>query len=86
MNRIAIPAIKSVAAESGVRARNFVAGRIANTFAALRNFVEINFVELLSISGVAASASLSDITLAITITIITRAFKRPNGTVPAAHT
>ncbi|VWC03233.1 hypothetical protein BLA24064_04928 [Burkholderia latens] len=85
MNRIAIPAIKSLAAESGARASHFVAGRTANTFAALRNFVETNFIALLGIAGVAASASLAEIALTIAITIITRTFRRPSGTLPAAR-
>ncbi|RQR24052.1 hypothetical protein DIE23_34215 [Burkholderia sp. Bp9143] len=85
MNRFAIPAIKSVAAEIGARASKFATGRVANASAELRNLVTANLVEVLSVAGGAASVSLTDITLTIAIAVITRIFKRLNGTLPAFH-
>ena len=83
MNRIATSALKSAANEIGGAVRKLVTRPVRNTFEQLQNFVAANLIEVLSVAGGAASASLTDITLAVAIAIVARTFKRLNGTLPA---
>ncbi len=83
MNRIASPAIGSVAAALDERASKVANKRVAHTFAALRNLVAANWIEVLNVAGATASASLTDISLAVAIAIIANVFKRINGMLPA---
>ena len=85
MNRIATSGLKSAANEIGELIRKLVTQRVRNAFEKLRNFVAANLIEVLSVAGGAASASLTNITLAVAIAIVARLFKRLNGTLPACR-
>ena len=85
MNRIATSGLKSAANEIGELIRKLVTQRVRNAFEKLRNFVAANLIEVLIVAGGAASASLTDITLAVAIAIVARLFKRLNGTLPACR-
>ncbi|MBY4830564.1 hypothetical protein [Burkholderia dolosa] len=83
MSRITLLAIGSVAAGAYACASNIAARRAANAFAAWRNLVTANLVEVLTVAGGTASASLTDISLAIAIAVVANVVRRINGTSPA---
>ena len=85
MNRIATSALKSAADETGVLVSILVTRRARNVSEKLQNFVAANLIEVLSAAGGAATASLTDITLAVAIAIVARIFKRLDGTLPACR-
>ncbi|AYZ01489.1 hypothetical protein EGY19_29915 [Burkholderia multivorans] len=82
MNRIASPALGSLAATHDVRTGKRARPHVGKPFAALRAVVAANLVDVLQIAGTTASASLADISLAVAIAVVAKVFKRLDGTSP----
>ncbi|EMH2960806.1 hypothetical protein V6G44_002309 [Burkholderia multivorans] len=74
MNRIASPALGSLAATRDVRA--------GKPFAALRAVEAANGVHVLHFSGTTAAASLADISPAVAIAVVAKVLKRLDRTSP----
>ncbi|ABX17641.1 hypothetical protein [Burkholderia multivorans] len=82
MNRIASPALGSLAATRDVRTGKRARPRVGKLFAALRAVVAANRVDVLQVAGTTASASLADISLAVAVAVVATVFKRLDGTSP----
>ncbi|HEM8494351.1 hypothetical protein DN523_20590 [Burkholderia multivorans] len=80
MNRIASPALGSLAAKHDVLAGKHAQPHVGKPFAALRAVVAANRVDVLHVAGTTASASLADISLAVAIAVAAKVFKRLDGT------
>ncbi|MCR4470012.1 hypothetical protein [Burkholderia sp. SCN-KJ] len=84
MNCIAIRAIKFVtgaATDIYARLKNIASGPVPNTFTALGHFAPASLAAQLSAEGVLTSGGLTEISLAVALTVLTNISQRINGTV-----